>query len=65
MDADFAVYVGEVATARMGTVGRSLDETFVSTRGITMDLRWVYLHMIEEYPRTTGTPTFCANALKG
>jgi uncharacterized damage-inducible protein DinB len=54
VDADFATYAAEVAAARMATVGRSLDETFVSTRGITMDLRWVYLHMIEEYARHNG-----------
>ena len=54
VDADFATYAAEVAAARMTTVGRALDETFVSTRGITMDLRWVYLHMIEEYARHKG-----------
>ena len=54
VDADFATYAAEVEAARMTTAGRSLDETFVSTRGITMDLRWVYLHMIEEYARHNG-----------
>jgi len=54
VDADFAAYAAEVAAARMTTAGRSLDETFVSNRGITMDLRWVYLHMIEEYARHNG-----------
>jgi hypothetical protein len=54
VDADFATYAAEVAAARMTTADRSLDETFSSTRGITMDLRWVYLHMIEEYARHNG-----------
>jgi uncharacterized damage-inducible protein DinB len=53
-DADFATYAAEVQAARMTTADRSLDETFTSTRGTTMDLRWVYLHMIEEYARHNG-----------
>jgi uncharacterized damage-inducible protein DinB len=53
-DADFATYAAEVQAARMTTAGRSLDEKFTSTRGTTMDLRWVYLHMIEEYARHNG-----------
>ncbi|MBB5868242.1 hypothetical protein F4553_001621 [Allocatelliglobosispora scoriae] len=53
-DADFAAYAAEVRAARETTAGRSLDETFTSTRGVTIDLRWVYLHMIEEYARHNG-----------
>ena len=35
--------------------GRPLDDTFVDSRyGTTIDLRWVYLHMIEEYARHNG-----------
>jgi uncharacterized damage-inducible protein DinB len=53
-DADFAAYLAEVAAAQAATADRSLSETFTSTRGVTMDLRWVYLHMIEEYARHNG-----------
>jgi uncharacterized damage-inducible protein DinB len=53
-DADFATYIAEVHAARMTTANRPLDEKFVSSRGVTMDLRWVYLHMIEEYARHNG-----------
>ena len=53
-DADFATYTAEMQAARMTTADRSLDEKFTSTRGATMDLRWVYLHMIEEYARHNG-----------
>jgi Protein of unknown function (DUF664) len=36
-------------------VGRSLDDTFFHERDqVTIDLRWVYLHMIEEYARHNG-----------
>jgi hypothetical protein len=52
--ADFAVYQEEVLAARATVTGRSLDEQFASNRGATYDLRWVYLHMIEEYARHNG-----------
>ena len=45
----------ECELARAAAAGRSLDETFVHERdGSTYDLRWVYLHMIEEYARHNG-----------
>jgi hypothetical protein len=31
-----------------------LDDTFVSRRGHDISLRWVYVHMIEEYARHNG-----------
>lgn len=52
--ADFAAYQEEVLAARSTVAGRSLDEQFVSARGATIDLRWVYLHMIQEYARHNG-----------
>lgn len=54
-EADFASFAAECALADEAVAGRSLDETFPSPRrGIPMDLRWVYLHMIEEYARHNG-----------
>ena len=52
--ADFAAYQEEVLAARSTVAGRPLDEQFVSARGVTFDLRWVYIHMIEEYARHNG-----------
>jgi len=47
---DFATFAEEVRLARAVTVGRSLDDTFVyPQRGVEINLRWVYVHMIEEY----------------
>ena len=41
--------------ARAVTVGCALDDTFVHPqRGIAINLRWVYVHMIEEYARHNG-----------
>jgi hypothetical protein len=52
--ADFAAYQEEVLAARTTTMGRSLDEQFTTSDGRTFDLRWVYIHMIEEYARHNG-----------
>jgi hypothetical protein len=53
---DFAIYATEVAEARNTVAGRGLDETFsYGTQGQPdRDLRWVYVHMIEEYARHNG-----------
>lgn len=34
-------------------MGRSLDETFGDEK-VTVDLRWLYAHMIGEYARHNG-----------
>jgi hypothetical protein len=53
--ADFATFVAEVEAARKAAEGRPLDDTFRHPRrGTEMDLRWVYIHMIEEYARHNG-----------
>jgi hypothetical protein len=52
---DFAAFAAECAAADAAAAGRSLDDTFRSPRdGRPMDLRWIYLHMIEEYARHNG-----------
>jgi hypothetical protein len=52
---DFATFAEEVRLARAVTVGRTLDDTFVHPqRGVAINLRWVYIHMIEEYARHNG-----------
>jgi hypothetical protein len=52
-EADFAIYEEEVAQARAVVQGRSLDETF-GDENVTVDLRWLYAHMIDEYTRHNG-----------
>ncbi|HEX6756075.1 MAG TPA: DinB family protein [Mycobacteriales bacterium] len=44
----------EIEAVRATLRGRSLDETFTGPQGRTYSLRWVYLHMIEEYARHNG-----------
>lgn len=42
-------------SSRAATAGHDLDETFLHTRvGRQISLRWVYVHMIEEYARHAG-----------
>ncbi len=53
-EADFAAFAAECALAREAAAGRSLDDTFQHTQLGTMDLRWIYVHMIEEYARHNG-----------
>ncbi|MFL6130024.1 MAG: DinB family protein [Mycobacteriales bacterium] len=53
-EADLALYRGEVAAVRATVRDRGLDETFTSPKGQTYSLRWLYLHMIEEYARHNG-----------
>ena len=53
--ADFATFEAELEAARRVVAGHNLDETFVhSRRNVEMSLRWVYIHMIEEYARHNG-----------
>jgi uncharacterized damage-inducible protein DinB len=57
-EANFATFAAEVEAAREAVAGRSLDDTFQRLRrdggSDTMNLRWVYVHMIEEYARHNG-----------
>ncbi|MEN3360871.1 MAG: hypothetical protein V7637_4853 [Mycobacteriales bacterium] len=54
-EADLAAYQAELDLARAAAAGHMLDETFWHARYETeMDVRWVYVHMIEEYARHNG-----------
>ncbi|MGW0433983.1 DinB family protein [Micromonospora sp. NPDC003197] len=57
-EADFAAFHAELDACRAAVVGRGLDETLLRRRpdgtSNEMSLRWVYIHMIEEYARHNG-----------
>ena len=53
-EADFTTFTAECAAADEAAHGRSLDDTFQGRAREPMDLRWIYLHMIEEYARHNG-----------
>ncbi|MEV0450502.1 DinB family protein [Streptomyces sp. NPDC050600] len=52
----YATWQGEIAVARANAAGRDLDDVGSGTHrtGRTFNLRWIYLHMIEEYARHNG-----------
>ena len=54
-EADLAAFEAELDVVRAVAAGLSLEQTFVHQRlQETMSLRWVYVHMIEEYARHNG-----------
>ncbi|ARF54257.1 DinB family protein [Streptomyces gilvosporeus] len=54
-EADLATLRAEIEAADAAVKGRGLDETFVHERtGKELNLRWIYVHMIEEYARHNG-----------
>lgn len=53
-EADLAIFHEEIELVRQTVADRSLDETFVGAEGRDISLRWVYVHMIEEYARHNG-----------
>ena len=54
-EADWAVYADEVTSARASVAPFGMDDTFRSAhRGRDLSVRWLYLHMIEEYARHNG-----------
>jgi hypothetical protein len=50
---DLATFRGECLAADEAVRGKSLDSTFEGRTGPT-SLRWIYVHMIEEYARHNG-----------
>jgi uncharacterized damage-inducible protein DinB len=65
-EADFAAYQAEIGSCRTAVAGRRLDETFVHPRSATeISLRWVYLHMLEEYARHNGHADLLREAIDG
>jgi hypothetical protein len=52
-ESDLAMWRSECAASRMAVAGRRLDDTGLRG-GEEVSLRWVYVHMIEEYARHNG-----------
>jgi Protein of unknown function (DUF664) len=53
-DADLAIWQGECAASRESAARHSLDDIGTNPHGDPVSLRWVYVHMIEEYARHNG-----------
>jgi hypothetical protein len=52
-EVDLAAWQAECDAARQAAASRDLDDTGLR-RGQPCSLRWIYLHMIEEYSRHNG-----------
>jgi uncharacterized damage-inducible protein DinB len=52
-ESDLAAWRAECEAARQVAAGHSLDDTG-TRRGEPVSLRWIYVHMIEEYARHNG-----------
>ena len=65
-EADLATYRAECDLARAVVRDRKLDDTFSSrSSGRTFDVRWVYVHMIEEYARHNGHADLIRECIDG
>jgi hypothetical protein len=53
-EADYATYLAELEEVRQVAAGLTLDQEFATPRAPAISVRWVYLHMIEEYARHNG-----------
>lgn len=62
--ADFATYARTCAEVRAAVATAGLDDTF-DNGGEPISLRWVYLHMIEEYARHNGHADFLRERIDG
>jgi len=52
--ADHAAFLAEIKAARAAVAAVSLEHEFPTERRPVISVRWVYLHMIEEYARHNG-----------
>jgi hypothetical protein len=50
----FAAYAEEVELCRAAAARHGLDDTFLDGRGAERSVRWMYVHLIEEYARHNG-----------
>jgi uncharacterized damage-inducible protein DinB len=62
---NFAAFERQCARSRERAAGHDLEETFIGRRGHPISLRWVYLHMIEEYARHNGHADLIREAIDG
>jgi hypothetical protein len=64
-EADLAQLTAEWDAARRAVAGASLDDTVTVGSGRERSLRWIYIHMIEEYARHNGHADLIRQRLDG
>ncbi|MEU3401048.1 DinB family protein [Streptomyces filamentosus] len=62
---DFARFRSEIEACDAAAAGHDLDETFPSSYGVRLSLRWVYVQMIQEYARHNGHADFLRERTDG
>jgi len=55
----------EIDAARAAIAGLPLDATITESDNTEISLRWIYLHMIEEYARHNGHADLLRQAIDG
>jgi uncharacterized damage-inducible protein DinB len=63
-EADLAAWQAECEASRIAGAGKELDYTGIR-RGEPCSLRWIYVHMIEEYARHNGHADLIRELLDG
>jgi len=53
-EANLAAFRAELPEADKAVADLPLEHEFITSRGNSISLRWVYIHMIEEYARHNG-----------
>ena len=65
-EADLAAYRAEVEVCRRLIAGHDLDEQReVARQGSVFSLRWIYVHMLEEYARHNGHADLLRESIDG
>ena len=65
VEQDLATFKAECLAADEAVRAMSLDDTFVGRNNSAISLRWVYVHMIEEYARHNGHADMLRECLDG
>jgi uncharacterized damage-inducible protein DinB len=63
--ADRETFLAEVDTARATAARYGLDDVGMHRSGERVDLRWIYLHLIEEYARHNGHADLLRECIDG
>jgi uncharacterized damage-inducible protein DinB len=63
-EADLAAWQAECDASRLAAAAHGLDDTGLR-RGLPCSLRWIYVHMIEEYARHNGHADFLRELVDG
>jgi uncharacterized damage-inducible protein DinB len=63
-EADLAAWLAECEASRLAAAAHGLDDTGLR-RGLPCSLRWIYVHMIEEYARHNGHADFLRELVDG